>query len=36
MESVEYSVEMNVAERNFFIIVFPCAKEDELQTRLGQ
>ena len=36
MENMGGSVEMKVAERNFFINFPQCTKEDELQTHLGQ
>ena len=36
MENMGGSVEMKVAERNCFIHFPQCAKEDELQTHLGQ
>ena len=36
MENMGGSVEMKVAERSCFINFPQCAKEDELQTRLGQ
>ena len=36
MENMGGSIEMKVAERNFFINVPQCTKEDQLQTHLGQ
>ena len=36
MTNMGGSISMKVAERNFFIGVPACTKEDELQTHLGQ